>query len=995
MAYITGTFKNNSANLKPYLYYSYTQDENSNTSTITLTLKIKKLSSYAQTNSGSVPYSISIDGNTIISNTTKFDCRKTAEGSFITIASKTKTLTHNNDGSLKIKISAVFDLTGFNPGKGIIDSTEIVLDTIPHQSTVLLNSDSFTIGENISGVIQSYSSDFYHKLVYNIDSVNKLTYDIPKGQTDFSYLIPLEWTSSELLKDSLSVDCIINLYTYSDSNYSKQIGKVYKTNCKLIVNTNSDIIKSYFSFDIGGISPIPNKYNNCFMKNKTKCRFDKIKISSTVNSTISYIRIVGSDGYDSGQIKYIDTDSFFYITSTITNGGIISYTFYAIDSKGFTVACPTPIQINVEEYTPPKINSVISSRVEYINNEFVNSDEGTSLKSVIDFDYFKIDNSIKELTITISKQGQTIDMETFSFSNNTFIDSNGKVYDGIKNSDRYYYILYIKTNLLIDSTYTITYSLTDSYETTIYIDELSSAYYILDISPNGKSIAIGKAADDTGNEDAYGLEVAMPLKITINNNKFEFNNSGFYLNGNKIKLIKENYNLIDTTPSIVLDKESCFYTFKNALSSLKISLSNDIFSNLYANNKINFSTSNSFNMNSDSNIYFSGVDCTNGVFSPQANSFYSIEFEYALNKILGKVFGISSKSSESGEEILPPSPKPEDYGPEPINNVQDIINLAKTYYQTAKNNQYFEYNQSTVLTYGLTSISSTQCQGETCSNNSYIGTTGPHYKANGTLRRHCDCSTFVGLVLRGRPFSTSRYTNWNTNDSEFDPVTYEWAFDFRDTKDISSSNGGIRTAAQIAEYLYNNGLMIDDYWTTSDYSKLKAGDIIFWDRGSSDNSSKWHGVSHVGICTGTEIIDEEEFKIKYPNEINNNTDITILECTNGKTYSGTQYGMRFVKLKDSYPNKVVHVARLQYKTIKTAIISNSSGNGCNVRTGPSSSTYESIGYLNNGTKIEIIDQTNGRSTVWYKIKYQTTNENYTGRKTGWVSSLMLSSIEAA
>lgn len=71
------------------------------------------------------------------------------------------------------------------------------------------------------------------------------------------------------------------------------------------------------------------------------------------------------------------------------------------------------------------------------------------------------------------------------------------------------------------------YSLTDSYNTVTYNDVLSTAYFIMDIAPGGKSIAFGKSADDT----YEGLEIAMNTKLIYPNTTFEFNNNGFYING--------------------------------------------------------------------------------------------------------------------------------------------------------------------------------------------------------------------------------------------------------------------------------------------------------------------------------------------------------------------------------------------------------------------------------------------------------------------------------
>lgn len=862
MAYITGSFKKNSSNLMPYLYYTYTQNKENNTSTVTLTLKIKKLTSYAQTNSSSIPYSISIDGSKIISGTTKFDCRKTSVNSFITIASKSKTLTHNNDGTLKIKISAVFDLTGFNPGKGTVSSTEITLDTIPRRSTLLLNKNTFTIGENLSGTIQSYSSNFYHKLTYNMDSTYKGSYNITKGQTDFSYPIPSEWVKADLLKDSLSANCTLKLYTYSDSNYSNQIGDVYQTTCKLIVNTNNDVINDYFTFNIGSVSPVPNSYNNYFIKNKTKCKFDNINITSTINSTISYIRIVGSDGYDSGQLAYGFNNIYAYSTPTITTKGYIVYTIYATDSKGITVSCPDPIQIYVEDYTLPKFNSVISSRVEYVDNEFVSADEGTSLKSVIDFDYFKLDkqNTIKELVITISKQDQEIDTQTFTFSadENIFTDTDGVSYDGIENNDSYYYILYMKSNLSTDSTYIVTYSLTDLHETVTYTDELSSAYYILDISPNGKSIAFGKAAEEFDDDEKL-MDIAMPLRIKTNNLTYDFRESGLYINNSKAYFTKEVIDSGNTSATITLDNESCNYTFKKSLKKLNIAVSNSTFSNLNAHIKIIFVTNtNSFTFSSDANILYTGTDCENRSFSPTKDKFYTITFEYGINYIIATVSGISLSESSSGGTTE------DDTTIYDFPYADDLVATAKTYWSNCANESDDLWLQGFTYRASNTPLSGT-CEIEKDVDGSLWvkvtkGSETKYFKA-------IDCSTLAGLACKGYTYDLSPYaskdkfTAFRTDRlQKNEGVT--WSFN------MTKENGGLaREASAQCEYFdrigkgivyYKNidtGITYGSYGSKdNDFAEIKKGDIVFYAKKNSSGeyvqTDRYMKVSHVAIAYG-------------------------------------------------------------------------------------------------------------------------------------------------
>ena len=130
-----------------------------------------------------------------------------------------------------------------------------------------------------------------------------------------------------------------------------------------------------------------------------------------------------------------------------------------------------------------------------------------------------------------------------------------------------------------------------------------------------------------------------------------------------------------------------------------------------------------------------------------------------------------------------------------------------------------------------------------------------------------DCSTFVGLILRGIPFIKSMY--YTSSDGTCDPsdlhylclqTPYAWANPYLDLQEPNSYVGlrdiglegweSVRTAACQAEYYYNSD-KIEQVFTSLNTSSLsslparKPGDIIFWSR-NGDNGRFWN-VSHVGI----------------------------------------------------------------------------------------------------------------------------------------------------
>ena len=1002
MAYvIAGTFSLNNRNMQPQLVYSYTQNKDANQTTINLTFRVQKLTSYAQTWKSQTPYSITINGSTVKSSITNFDIRSTPVGGYTTVATYTGTYNHNADGSLSLKLGATVNLSATNPGVGTVGPTTVQIAAIPRSSYLTPSKNEYTLGDTFSGTIHTSSNTFCHKITMRLvdDSSKAETFNVAAGVTSVSHTIPTSWINSKAFANSTSTLCCIEVRTYKDSNYSTQIGDMVDVLCTLNISTSSGSVSGYFTFSVGSLSIVSNDSNTYknYLLNKTKCKISNIVVTPKAGSTVKYIRITGSNGYDSGLLTYSSGMS--HTTSVLTTLGTIKYTITITDSRGITTSYTNAnMSIKVIEYLPPTFKSVITSRATSVEGNIEESDDGEIIKSVIDFSYFTQDstNKVSKLEMSLSTGAKASTKKTFTYqTNNTLTDNDDTslVYTGIKNGDSYYYTLYWNAGLKQDESYTITYKLIDSYGSTSYIDEISSAFFILDISPSGKSIAIGKAA----NEDEYGLEISMPkVRFTFNGDDYLFDGSGMYVNNDLVKLIKQKHNATSTSGSIILNSDSCYYTFKNALKSLNVSVADNLSSSTYACNKVNFMTDSSFKMTSSDKIYYVGTNCNSGTITPQKNSFYSIEYEYALNNVLGKVIAMpitntsSGGSSGGGGTTDTPTVSVKD-GPTPCAGVTELLEIAKGYYNIAKNNKFFEYGteSQTALTYGITE-SNTECSGSTCTNKTLMGAAGPHTNSSGLDRRYIDDSTFVGLCLRGIAISASRYADWNTYDSEFRPSDYEWSLDLRDTLNVSTSNGGIRTAADIAKYCDTRGWMIDDSWHITNYTKLKAGDLIFWDDDNKDNG-RWSKVSRVGICLGTEIYDKTDFNKKYPNE-STTTDMLVMEVVDKANYSGTHYGIRIVKLKDSSPDKVVHVARLQYKAYATCTVNNSAG--ANLRTGPSSAlnsngsyVYSVIKNVPNGTVLSIIDETNGRSKIWYKVLYDSTN-----RKTAWVSSTIVSNV---
>lgn len=165
-----------------------------------------------------------------------------------------------------------------------------------------------------------------------------------------------------------------------------------------------------------------------------------------------------------------------------------------------------------------------------------------------------------------------------------------------------------------------------------------------------------------------------------------------------------------------------------------------------------------------------------------------------------------------------------------------------------------------------------------------------------------DCSTFVGLVLRGIPYSNSPYAlhkganaTW-TPSSELSSMygTDGWEFDILDQQPAGvfnnigiSGHSTIKSAADMGEFFYKYGYVMFDAATDgamtttkadSLQSKLKPGDLIFWSKpGATDTQKKrFRSISHVAIVventthfievtSGSLVVVYDDFASSYEN----------------------------------------------------------------------------------------------------------------------------------
>ena len=229
----------------------------------------------------------------------------------------------------------------------------------------------------------------------------------------------------------------------------------------------------------------------------------------------------------------------------------------------------------------------------------------------------------------------------------------------------------------------------------------------------------------------------------------------------------------------------------------------------------------------------------------------------------------------------------------------DLVEMAMTYWRNEDNEHVDNQSWSQGITYRSSNTPLSQyCEASMSSQNSFwVSVGGRHYKA-------MDCSTLVGLCLRGYTYENGPYANKTKFDS------------FR--KDRNQTNPSVswafavpRTAAEIGEYCYNRNWIVPLSTignSNNNYSGIKKGDLIFWAKKDSDGAYKepdrFMKISHVGIVYGySDTFDGRLSIIESTNvtpRLHTWQDGTTLNC-----------GVRIKDLVNNKPNEVVLVARIQ------------------------------------------------------------------------------------
>jgi phage minor structural protein, N-terminal region len=229
----------------------------------------------------------------------------------------------------------------------------------------------------------------------------------------------------------------------------------------------------------------------------------------------------------------------------------------------------------------------------------------------------------------------------------------------------------------------------------------------------------------------------------------------------------------------------------------------------------------------------------------------------------------------------------------------ELVDLAKTYWTHADD----EYDGSTSWSQGTTyRASNTPMSGVCNTGQSDSDSIWVKYTSSGKTRNYkaIDCSTFVGLVLRGWDYSSGPYasaSNCTTFRNNGKPIK-------------SGCKWGLapdRSAADIGKFFAEDSVRKNWVLPSKDPSTFKKGDIVFWSKKNSDGTwvqpDRYKQISHVGIVY--EVTSEGPRIIESTN--------VILDTGKKHTLTdGTEKNCGVVIRKITYVDNITMAVRLQF-----------------------------------------------------------------------------------
>lgn len=465
----SGSFTGTTSNtyITPRISWSSTANTSTNKSSLTVRFQLRKSSKSTESTYGTGSWKLTI-GDNVYSFSDVITIK--TNDTYMTVYSKTVTVSHNDDGGKSILIKVTGGMSGTTYTSTSLSKT-IDLDTIPRSSTFSVPS-SVNTGSSLTISITPSSSTFRHKFMFAIDGKTKYTSGyVAAGTKSFSYTIPHPW-----LPNVTSAKITVYCYTYPASGDS-YIGRVTKTVMATVPANIKPVVSEVAKTLVNGLD---GKY----VQGKSQIKLAATATPGNGSAISSYI-FKGAN--ISGTATSYTGSSNTKTSSIIQATGALTYQIAAKDTRG-RVSDYKAVSISVYEYAAPQITSVSAQRC--LKDGTINTD-GTYAKVTVKVSHSTVGGSnTRSVTLSSSVDNYAAATTVISTSatNNTYTG----VYGGGKFD--------------LDTTYQIKAIIKDKYTSHEKSVSLKVAQRTINIAKYGNGVAIGGLSTVTSKSAAGKFE---------------------------------------------------------------------------------------------------------------------------------------------------------------------------------------------------------------------------------------------------------------------------------------------------------------------------------------------------------------------------------------------------------------------------------------------------------------------------------------------------------
>ena len=442
---------------KAELRWNATQNITNNTSTIRLQFYFVKIASdpYGSFNNNNTSkVTLNIAGSTY-TKTANFDLRDEAVGTELLLATYSKTIKHNNDGTKSVGISGTH-ATNIGLGTKTVSGTAS-LNTIPRASSVSANN--MTMGTASTITVAKKNSDFTHRLYYTFGSKKDVA--ITSGavsSTSVSFTPPLSLASE--IPSATSATMTIRCVTY---NGSTQVGTATKS---VKLSVPSSVKPSVSSVTIAEAVSGLNAQFGAYIQGQSK-------VKCTVNTTTAYGSAIASYRVEINGAVYTSKT---FTTDFLQKSGSNTVKVTVTDKRGRTSNAYSTT-FNVLAYTKPTITTFRVARYSDLNTP---NEDGAYIRIFISGTATGLSN---KNTIALAYKHKLSSQTTYtevavSVTNYTFEYASG-----------------LLSGFSQNSSYDFETTLTDYFADAITVFNLPTAFATMDILRDGTGVAFGKVAE--------------------------------------------------------------------------------------------------------------------------------------------------------------------------------------------------------------------------------------------------------------------------------------------------------------------------------------------------------------------------------------------------------------------------------------------------------------------------------------------------------------------